>query len=86
MKKAQEWESRRQTTEVFARAPVVDCYRVRKPPAFDGKLGDDRFPDELRERVPTPGDPFDETHRCPRSLVKVGGDVDLADRGRITRA
>jgi len=37
--KVQEWSSRQQKTEVFARAPVVDCYRMRKPPAFDGKLG-----------------------------------------------
>jgi hypothetical protein len=42
--------------------------------------------DELRERVTTPGDTFDETHRSPRSLVKVGGDVDLAERDRITGA
>ena len=52
----------------------------------DDKLGDERFTDELRERVATPGDAFNETHRSARSLVKVGGDVDLAERGRITSA
>jgi hypothetical protein len=37
--RARAWDARRRTTEVFARSAVVDCYRMRQPPAFDGKLG-----------------------------------------------
>lgn len=38
LRKAKEWESRRQQVEVYTRAPVIDAYRVRSEPAFDGKL------------------------------------------------
>lgn len=38
VKKARDWDAQRQKAEVFTRAPVLDCYRVAKPPAFDGKL------------------------------------------------
>lgn len=37
IRKAQEWDARRQRAEVFVRAPVIDCYRVRQAPALDGK-------------------------------------------------
>lgn len=36
--RARAWDARRQKTEVYARAPVLDCYRLKVPPAFDGKL------------------------------------------------
>jgi hypothetical protein len=36
--KAREWDSHRQKVEVYARAPVLDVYRFKSPPAFDGKL------------------------------------------------
>lgn len=38
IRKAQEWESRRQKSDVYVRAPVIDVYRMRKPPELDGKL------------------------------------------------
>lgn len=35
---AREWETRKQSAAVYARAPVMDVYRLAKPPAMDGKL------------------------------------------------
>lgn len=40
LKQAQDWEQRQQNAEVYARAPVVDCYRAKEPPVIDGKLDD----------------------------------------------
>ena len=45
VRKAQQWETRRQHEEVYQRAPVVDVYRLRKPPEMDGKLDDWGPPD-----------------------------------------
>ncbi len=36
----QEWDRDRQTRKVYARAPVVDCYRLQTPPKLDGQLND----------------------------------------------
>ncbi len=36
----QEWDRERQTRQVYARAPVVDCYRMPAPPKLDGQLND----------------------------------------------
>jgi len=36
----QEWERERETRQVYARAPVVDCYRLQKPPTLDGQVND----------------------------------------------
>ncbi|WP_020473463.1 NHL repeat-containing protein [Zavarzinella formosa] len=38
LKKAQEWDARRQSADLFTRAPVLDVYRLKKAPDFDGKL------------------------------------------------
>lgn len=38
VRKAVEFDSRKQSVEVFARAPVLDAFQVAKPPAFDGRL------------------------------------------------
>ncbi|MCE9533434.1 MAG: hypothetical protein K8T89_20265 [Planctomycetes bacterium] len=38
VKKSSDWDAQNQKIEVFARAPVVDCYRMRKPPALDGRM------------------------------------------------
>ena len=38
--KAQQWDTGRQREELYRRAPVVDIYRLRKPPQIDGKLDD----------------------------------------------
>ncbi len=38
LKSAQQWDARQEKTKVFARAPVANCYRMPKPPAFDGSL------------------------------------------------
>lgn len=38
VEKAREWETRRAAAAVYARAPVLDVYRVAKPPAFDGRF------------------------------------------------
>jgi hypothetical protein len=40
LRKAQEWDAQRKTQEVYVRAPVLDVYRLRKPPRIDGKLDD----------------------------------------------
>ena len=45
------------------RAIGVDVAAAVVVASNDGKLSDERFTDELRERVTTPGDTFDETHR-----------------------
>jgi hypothetical protein len=50
VRKAQQWDARREHEEVYQRAPVVDVYRLRKPPQLDGKLDDWGPPDaELPE-------------------------------------
>ena len=36
----QEWERSREKRQVYARAPVVDCYRLEQAPKIDGSLGD----------------------------------------------
>ncbi len=39
LQKVQEWESKTAKREVYARTPVIDCYRLRKAPPLDGSLG-----------------------------------------------
>ena len=36
----QTWERETATQKVYARAPVIDCYRLAAPPKLDGKLND----------------------------------------------
>ncbi len=36
----QAWDRAREVLQVYARAPVVDCYRLAKPPKIDGGLSD----------------------------------------------
>ncbi len=36
----QQWDRERVTHQVYARAPVVDCYRMTQPPKLDGQLND----------------------------------------------
>lgn len=38
--KTQTWESEREQQQVYARAPVIDCYRLAQPPKLDGQLND----------------------------------------------
>ena len=40
LKQTLEWERTHQQRQVFARAPVVDVYRLGTPPRADGNLGD----------------------------------------------
>ncbi|MCX7420822.1 MAG: hypothetical protein NT013_14945 [Planctomycetia bacterium] len=42
---AERWEQQQQQHEVFARAPVIDCYRVKETPIIDGKLTEWKTPD-----------------------------------------
>lgn len=42
---AERWEQQQQRHEVFARAPVIDCYRVKETPVIDGKLTEWKTPD-----------------------------------------
>ena len=42
---AERWEQQHQRHEVFARAPVIDCYRVKETPVIDGKLSEWKTPD-----------------------------------------
>lgn len=46
---AERWEQQQQRREVFARAPVIDCYRVKEPPVIDGKLNEWKTPDAQME-------------------------------------
>jgi hypothetical protein len=39
----QTWERDHEKREVYARAPVVDCYRMAEPPKIDGQLNDWKF-------------------------------------------
>jgi hypothetical protein len=39
----QTWERDREKRQVYARAPVVDCYRMAEPPKLDGQLNDWKF-------------------------------------------
>jgi hypothetical protein len=45
VRKAKEWESQRQKEQLYVRSPVIDAYRVKSIPAFDGKLGGWGAPD-----------------------------------------
>ncbi|HEV7405686.1 MAG TPA: hypothetical protein VGO11_22270, partial [Chthoniobacteraceae bacterium] len=36
----QQWDRERVVKQVYARAPVVDCYRMPQPPKLDGQLND----------------------------------------------
>ncbi|MCE9603294.1 MAG: hypothetical protein K8U03_00150 [Planctomycetia bacterium] len=38
LERAQKWDLNREQVEVYQRAAVVDAYRLRKPPAIDGRL------------------------------------------------
>ena len=38
LKKARQYDSSREQSLVYARAPIIDAYRVEKPPEMDGKL------------------------------------------------
>ncbi|MGE3406003.1 MAG: hypothetical protein AB7I37_04255 [Pirellulales bacterium] len=38
--RARAFDERQQQRSVYARSPVLDCYRVRQPPEIDGKLND----------------------------------------------
>jgi hypothetical protein len=39
----QTWERDREKKQVYARAPVVDCYRMAQPPKLDGQLNEWKF-------------------------------------------
>jgi len=39
----QEWERDREMRQVYARSPVMDCYRMATPPKLDGQLNDWNF-------------------------------------------
>jgi hypothetical protein len=45
LRNAQQWDLRRQREEVYERAPVVDVYRLRKPPEINANLDDWGAPD-----------------------------------------
>ena len=60
--RAQEWERVHERREAYARAAVVDCFRVDKPPKIDGSPGDwpvvsATVEDDVRFRVA-----WDDTH------------------------
>lgn len=40
LQQAQEWQRSLQRDEVYARAPVLDCFRPKETPVIDGNLGD----------------------------------------------
>ncbi|HYG76014.1 MAG TPA: hypothetical protein VEK08_13500 [Planctomycetota bacterium] len=40
LKKLHAWETNRQKADVYMRAPVMDCYRVKRPPTIDGDLSE----------------------------------------------
>jgi len=40
LKKLHAWENNRQKTDVYMRAPVMDCHRTRRPPVIDGEFND----------------------------------------------
>jgi len=40
LQETQEWQRDLQREEVYARAPVIDCYTPKEPPKIDGKLDD----------------------------------------------
>lgn len=40
IKRAQAWQEQHEQVAVYERTPVIDCYRLDKPPALDGKLDD----------------------------------------------
>jgi hypothetical protein len=62
VRKAQQWDMRRQHEEIYQRSPVVDVYRLRKPPEMDGKLEDWGAADaEIREGA-TLRLAYDDTH------------------------
>jgi hypothetical protein len=38
LQRAQQWDQRREQLAVYQRAPVIDAYRLTKPPLLDGRL------------------------------------------------
>ncbi len=40
LQRAKEYDERQQQRNIYARSPVLDCYRVKEPPEIDGKLDD----------------------------------------------
>ena len=40
LQKTQSWEQRRERDDVYARAPVLDCYQPKEPLVIDGNLAD----------------------------------------------
>jgi hypothetical protein len=40
LKKAQAWQEQHEQAAVYARSPVIDCYRLEKPPQLDGQLNE----------------------------------------------